>query len=226
MKKISCLTLLLLISSFIHTHAQYAIGDWQSHLSYHFATLVAPAGNIIYTVGNGGLYSYDKEDESVQCYWKENPLSDTEISNIAYNKATKTLFIIYSNSNIDLLVNDQDVYNLPEYKDKNMNQDKTVYNISFEGDYAYLSTSFGIIVVNLKKKEFTNTYNLSKKVNDCVVLDNKIYAATDDGLFTGLLTDNLLNVNNWTKVSNSIYIQLEVYEEELIGSIAGSGTNL
>ena len=155
MKKISCLTLFLFISLFTTLSAQHAIGSWQSYLSYNNATAVAPAGNIIYAIGNGALFSFDKEDESVRCYWKDNLLNDTEISNIGYNRDNKTLLIIYSNSNIDLLINDNDVYNLPDYKDKNMSQNKAVNNIYFNGDYAYLPTSFGIIVINLKRKEIT-----------------------------------------------------------------------
>ena len=101
MKKISCLTLFLFISLFTTLSAQHAIGSWQSYLSYNNATAVAPAGNIIYAIGNGALYSFDKEDESVRCYWKDNLLNDTEITNIGYSRDHKTLLIIYSNSNID-----------------------------------------------------------------------------------------------------------------------------
>ena len=223
MKKISCAALFLFINLFIYLHAQHAIGSWQSYLSYHNATLVEPAGNLIYAVGNGGLYSYDKEDESVQCYWKNQPLSDTEITNIGYQKSNKTLVIIYSNYNIDLLVNDEDVYNLPDYKEKNMTQDKTVNSIMFEGDNAYLATSFGIIVINLKRKEISNTYFLNRVVNSTTIMDNQIYAATNDGLFTALLTDNLLDVNNWKKVSDTVYQSLSVFKNELIGKSYGWG---
>lgn len=50
-----------------------------------------PAGNLIYAIGNGSLFSYDKEDTSIQCYWKGNLLSDTDISYIAYNKEYKNI---------------------------------------------------------------------------------------------------------------------------------------
>ncbi len=225
-KRISCAAAFLLINLLVTLHAQHAIGTWQSYLSYQRPTLVEPAGNIIYAVGNGGLYSYDKEDESVHRYSKHQPLSDSDISLIGYSKSNKTLLIVYSNYNIDLLVNDEDCYNLPDYKDKNMTQDKTVNAISFDGDNAYLSTSFGVIVVNLKRKEISNTYNLNRKVNDCALLDNRIYAATADGLFTALSTDNLLDVNNWKQVSESNYTRLVVYDGELVGIIPSGGVNV
>ena len=226
MKKISCLTLFLFISLLTTLSAQHAIGSWQSYLSYHNATAVAPAGSLIYTIGNGSLYAFDKEDESVHCYWKDNQLSDTDISHIAYNRENKTLVVIYNNYNIDLLINDNETYNLPDYKDKNMSQNKTVNNIYFNGDNAYITTGFGIIVINLKRKEVSNTYNLNTNVNDCTVLDNTIYAATNAGLFTGLLTDNLLDVNNWKRQSSAVFHSIESLNGELFGNMVNNGINV
>ena len=216
--------LFLIITPFLY--AQHAIGSWQNYLSYHNVTRTEPAGNLIYAIGNGSLFSYDKEDTSIQCYWKGNLLSDTDISYIAYNKEYKTLIIIYSNANIDLLVNDKEVYNLPDYMNKNMIQTKNVNHICFAKEYSYLSTSFGVMVLNLKKKEIANTYILNKKINACAVDDAKIYAASSEGLLTGLLTDNLLDNNNWNKVSDIVYSFLSIYNDNLVGNILYQGIYL
>ena len=63
--------LFLIITPFLC--AQHAIGSWQSYLSYHNVTRTEPVGNLIYAIGNGSLFSYDKEDTSIQCYSKNNP---------------------------------------------------------------------------------------------------------------------------------------------------------
>ena len=182
--------------------AQNAVGEWQTYLSYHNATRSEVVGSKLFILANGGLYSYDKEDTSIRTYSKSFPLSDTEIYHIAYQPAYKTLIIVYSNANIDLLVNEEDVYNLPDYKNKNMTQDKTVRHTCFYKEYAYLSTASGILSINLKKREISNYYPLNKDVLACNVSDNHLYAATSEGLFAGLLTDNLLDINNWNKVSD------------------------
>lgn len=107
--------------------AQHAIGSWQTYMSYHNVTHSEPAGALIYAIGNGSLFSYDKEDTSVRCYQKDNPLSDTDIAYIAYQSKYKTLIIVYSNANIDLLINDRDVYNLPDYMNKNISLSKDIF---------------------------------------------------------------------------------------------------
>lgn len=208
---------------FYSVQAQQAIGSWQAHTSYHHVTRSEPAGERVYAVGNGSLYSYDKEDTSVRTYEKWNPLSDSDISSITYAPAYKSLIIVYANSNIDLFVNDEEVYNLPDYMNKNMTQSKEVHGIFIADEYAYLSTSFGVVVVNIKKKEITNAYVLNKIVYASVVEGNRIYSATDQGLFTGLLTDNLLDINNWKKVSNTVFSFLTIYNGELIGNIIPDG---
>ena len=216
---------LLFFSTIITTlaFAQQAIGSWHSLLSYHNVSKVEPAGELIYTIGNGGLFSYDKEDESVSTYCKENLLNDTNIKDIAYSKPNKTLVIVYNNGNIDLLVNDSEVYNLPDYMNKNMTQDKTINSISLDEDNAYLSTAFGIVVINLKRQEIANSYILNVGVNSCAINEGKIYAASNNGLYVGHLDDNLLDSKNWKREALTVFSKIVVYDEKLIGNISGTG---
>lgn len=77
--------------------------------------------------------------------------------------------------------------------------------------------------MNVNKKEISNAYILNKKINSCAVDDAKIYAASSEGLYTGLLTENLLDVNNWNKVSDAEFSYLSIYANELVGSIPSKG---
>lgn len=215
MKKIIFSLLYFLITSV--TSAQMAIGEWQAHLAYNNVTQTAPAGNLIYAVSDGALFSYNTEDQSISLFNKVNLLSDTGISYIKYSSIHNTLIIVYKNSNIDLLTNES-IYNIPDFMNKTMSQDKTLNSINIVGNYAYFSTNFGILILNLKKKEISNTYVLNKKVYSSVVKDNVIYAATADGLYSGKLSDNLLDANNWV-LSNAIaFNQLVIFENKIIGN--------
>lgn len=217
------ISFILIISlSSVNLFAQQ-IGKWRIHLSYHNATQAEPAGNLIYTLASGSLFSYDKEDTAIQLYDKNNYLSDTDISLIKYIPDYKTLVIVYSNGNIDLLVDDKDIYNLPDFKNKQFTYEKTVNAIDVYNEYIYLSTKFGIIVINVDKKEFTNTYVLNKEINACTVVDNKVFAASTEGLLMGLLSDNLLNPTNWEKVSDKVFLHLTLFDNNLLGNILTDG---
>ena len=220
MKKIIFSLLYFLITSV--TSAQMAIGEWQTHLAYNNVTQTAPAGNLIYALSDGALFSYNTEDQSISLFNKVNLLSDTGISYIKYSSIHNTLIIVYKNSNIDLLTNES-IYNIPDFMNKTMSQDKTLNSINIVGDYAYFSTNFGILILNLKKKEISNTYVLNKKVYSSVVKDNVIYAATADGLYSGKLSDNLIDANNWV-LSNAIaFNQLAIFENKIIGNQPNNG---
>lgn len=142
--------LLFCLAALLPVHAQNAIGKWQTYLSYHNPTRCEVAGNTLFILANGGLYAYDKEDTSTHIYSKALSLSDTDISYIAYQPAYSILVIVYSNANIDLLENEEYVYNLPDYKNKSMTQDKSVNHVCFHKESAYLSTASGILCINLK----------------------------------------------------------------------------
>ena len=176
-----------------------AIGTWKSYLAYTNTTECAEANNLVYAIADGSMFSYNKTDKEIVYYSKENGLSDNEIGHIGFNESINTLLITYANGNLDLL-NEQGIYNIPFLKSSVSIQDKTINSIYFHNEFAYLSTEFGIMVVNMKKREIKDTYKFDKAVLHVGIVGNKIYAATSGGLFTADTSSNLLDHNNWQKV--------------------------
>lgn len=173
------------------------IGQWNAYMAYGDITDIEPAGNMVYVLSSNDLFSYNVNDMSISTYNKMNVLNDTEISHIAWCNSAKRLVIIYSNQNIDLLDNSGNVTNINDYYNKSMTEDKTINNITIDGNHAYLSTGFGILKVNIKDAEISNTYNLSMNITDCAISNNMIYAQTASGTYAGNTSDNLLDKNNW-----------------------------
>ena len=187
------------------TAAQAAnIGQWNAYLAYHDITDIEPAGQLIYVLSSNDLFSYNVNDKSVYAYNKTNSISDTEINYIAWNPSAKKLIIIYSNYNIDLLDNNFNVENISDYYSKAMTDDKTVNNITINGNNAYISTGFGIIKLNMRDAEISETYNLGKNVTDCSVSGDIIFAKTSDGIYQGKTIHNLVDPNNWTLTTQSV----------------------
>lgn len=180
------------------------IGQWNAYLAYHDITDIEPAGQLIYVLSSNDLFSYNVNDKSVYAYNKTNSISDTEINYIAWNSTAKKLIIIYSNYNIDLLDNNFNVENISDYYSKAMTDNKTVNNVTINGNNAYISTGFGIIKLNMRDAEISETYNLGKNVTDCSVSGNIISAKTSDGIYQGNTIHNLVDPNNWTLTTQSV----------------------
>lgn len=195
--------LLLQVTSY---RAIAAIGDWKAYMAYSEVQEIEQAGNLIFVQASNNLYVYNQNDQSIQTFSKMDYLSDCGIQHIAYNKAAKRLLIFYSNANMDLMnISNYDVQNLSDYYSASTTGDKTVNDIYMYGKYAYMSNGFGIIKVNVANGEISDTYNLGFNVNWCEIKDNHIYAySKTNGQYRALLTSNLLDKNNWSKVGGYV----------------------
>ncbi|MBE6269681.1 MAG: Por secretion system protein [Prevotella ruminicola] len=134
------------------------VGTWRNYLAYHDVQQICKADNELFVLASNDLYQYNINDASITTYDKVNGLSDTRITHIAWNQKAKRLIAIYDNSNIDLIEPDGDIINISALYNKSITEDKTVTDISIDDVYAYLTTSFAIIKVNMLKAEISETY--------------------------------------------------------------------
>jgi sugar lactone lactonase YvrE len=191
----------------IQVVAQRAQGSWQDYLSYTSANKIALTPDKVFCATGGGLMYYDLEDNSVNKFASVAELSDFGIKTIAYSEENNVLIVAYTNSNIDLVYG-SNVFNLSDLKRKQITGDKTIYNISFIGNEAYFACGFGIVVINLEKKEVKDTYFIgdggsSIVVNDVTADDNFLYAATNNGILKADRNGgNLQDYHNWSKIED------------------------
>ncbi|MBQ9672505.1 MAG: Por secretion system protein [Prevotella sp.] len=191
------LLLLLLILSALSLHAQ--TGSWHAYISYYEPQQIIKGGNRLYVRASNGLYSYNLTDHSITTYDRMRQLSDTYIDRIAWNPTVKKLLIVYSNKNIDLLNEDDEVFNISSYYTHSMTYDKSVYNIYIYQQYAYLPTSFGILKLDMRKNEIAETYILKQKIWYVGISGNTIYAKTsNEVVYCASLKENLIDPGNWT----------------------------
>ncbi len=96
---------------------QKPIGTWTSYLPYGNASKLVVAENKIYCSTNGGVFYYDKSDNSMHKLSREDGLSDTEVSALGYSAESKTVILAYANANIDL-IRGNNIFNIPDIKNK------------------------------------------------------------------------------------------------------------
>lgn len=183
-----------------------ASAQWKAYPSYYEPTEIEQTSDgLLYVLASGGLFSYNPQDQEVQTYDKTTVLSDCDISHIAWCKAAKKLVIVYTDYNIDLLSSNGDVLNMPAYMNTSMTVDKSVYSVDISGNYAYLSTGFGIVKLNVSDGSFADTYQLGFRVDYSYTDNNYIYAASStNGLYRASLSSNLLNPNEWTRIGDYV----------------------
>ncbi len=185
--------------------AQLAIGNWKTHLSYNEGRQVADGIVRIYCGTKNGLFFYDRNDNTIQIITKVEGLSDLEINTINFSRDQNTLLIGYANANVDI-IEGSDIHNIPDIKREQITGNKTIHNILFINEYAYLSCGFGIVVINLPKKEIKDTYYIGENgglinVYDMAFDGSWLYAGTENGIYRADINDpNLIDYNHWSRI--------------------------
>jgi len=218
MIKAKTITILFVISIFASAGAQNtAIGQWRVHLPFNKARLLSQSDSKIYCGVEDGLFIYSKTDNSLETMTKVNGLSDIQLSALKYYPAKDILLIGYENGNLDLFQGNK-VYNISDIKRKSITGSKRINHILFFDNYAYLSCGFGIVVLNLDRKEIKDSYFLSisgsiNAVYDLTSDGNNLYAASDSGIFSiNIFNPNPNYFGNWTKLLNPITTPPTVYD--------------
>lgn len=205
MKRTNILAIICLLLMFPLYSFSSGTGTWKNYMAYSNVQWIEKGGNLLYVLASNDLYTYNEKDNSIQTFDKINGLNGTHIEFIAWNNVAQRLVIAYSDQNIDLLTPKGEIISLSDYYRKAMTANKKINSLYTNGAYCYISTGFGILKVNVGKAEISDTYNLGFNVNYTYIEGNYIYAASNEqGLFRALLSDNLLDKNNWQWVSNYV----------------------
>lgn len=201
MKKFLYLFALVLLSQV--TFGQ-RIGEWRSHLPLYKGLSVAKAGSKVYVAAYPSVFVYDTDDESISQLSKVNGLSDLGAKIIRFSEKYNTIIIGYETGNIDLIVNNV-VINIPDIERSVIQGNKAINDITLFGEYAYLSTGFGIVVLDIQRKEIKETYTIGNNgsyvfVSDIAIFNDTIYAASKEGLYYAPFTNvNLSDFQVWEK---------------------------
>lgn len=204
------------------------IGTWQDHLSYNNGVSVTYGNEVAYCASSSAVFSYDVNEKNIERMNLISGLSDTEVSTIKFNPYNNKLVIGYKNGNLDIVDQNKNIINLSFIKsNSNISGAKSINQIFFVNQFAYLSTGFGIVVLNTDKNEVADTYlfgNIGASVyTNAVAFDNNyIYAATKNGIyFADKTSSNLADYNLWSLLpglSNSNYSNIVYYSGKLIVS--------
>ncbi|HEY5470226.1 MAG TPA: T9SS type A sorting domain-containing protein [Bacteroidales bacterium] len=205
MRRILIISLLLLLIK--ESSSQTPAGSWSDHLIYNTSKSIAVGLTEVYSSTGSSILVYNKGYADLRKMSRINGLTESGISTIAWSEENKTLIIGYSSANIDLVKNSK-IYNIPDISRKYIPGNKQINRIRTNGKYAYLASSFGIVVLDINKREIYDTWNpgngsANSDVWDIAFGNGKIYAATSNGVFSADLSNQgLAYFGNWNLITN------------------------
>lgn len=226
---------LLLGLLFSFTLAAMPIGSWSIHLPYYECKSITQNTSFVWTATDNSLFRLNKADFTTEKITKIEGLSDLAIGTVEYNAYNDALVVGYQNGNVDIIKGNK-VYNLPDIKRSQIVANKAIKRVYFIGAMAYLSTGFGIVVIDTDRNEIKDTYLIGPNGAYLAVYDItsdgiSLYAATAMGIYTAQLSNPFLaNYASWTQMNGLpggvTYNCVEIYNGEIIASFTRYPANV
>ena len=202
------------------------LGQWRDHVPNRNVIHVELISNEVFAATPFGIFTYDQTNNEFQRKTKVNGLSDIGLKVLGKDPSSNRVCVVYTNSNVDI-IDDDLVSNIPDILLKKTSSDKTINNVAWIGDYIYLSSNLGIIVINPAKNEIKETYRTGQtsqdeKVYQVSVLEDVVYAATEHGLKKANFNSSTMNgIGAWSTEVDAIlsagkYDDLLVWDNHLI----------
>ena len=204
--------LIIKLSSF----CQAPIGGWTYYGSYNNMEVLEEVGNRIYVANEkGAFYVVDSKSHETKKLTKMDGFVDARVTYLEYSASEGILVIGYINGQIDLLKGNQ-ILNVNDiFRNENISSSKRINHITILKETAYLSTDFGVVLLDITTGLIIETYRfIGSGGSEVQVFSSTIKVKTDslfivssEGLQTASLYKyNLQDFHNWTThdVNNQI----------------------
>lgn len=174
----------VLCSAMLGAQSDQGIGSWKSYLPYNYGYSVTQSEDAVFYGTEWAILKVNKVDLSIEYFSKVEGLSEIGVKSVTYGSNDGVLIVTYTNSNIDLVFEDE-IVNLNQIKNNTqIVGDRNIYSVHIESPYAYLACGFGVVQLDIENAEFGFTAFTNTAVLDVTYDDQKLIIATEMGLYT------------------------------------------
>lgn len=204
--------------------AQLPVGAWREHLPYGEAIDVVRGGSKVFCATPFAVFAYDLSDKSLERFSKVNKLGGSAVTCISYDSETKSLLVGHANGLLDIITGGAPTP-LDDIARSSLLGNKRINSIYVENRRAYLCTGFGIVVVNIDRREVSETWFIQGQSNLTHVnsLSNdgvRWYASTREGIFTAPVNSPfLVSFETWGLLEELPLDDVEYNSVTVIGDL-------
>ncbi len=199
--------------------------SWEDFYSYNNVKDFVKVDDIIYALADNAVFTYNLMTKETQKLSSIQGLSGKPTTAIHYNETFKRLVIGYENGLVEVVDENGEINISADIVNFNQSGEKRINHISEFNNKLYLSTPFAIVVYDIDKLEFGDTYFIGNnstaiEIHQTAILNGKIYAATENGVFNADLSNtSLIDFNNWEQNFGGDFKQITVFNNELYTSL-------
>ena len=213
---------LIFSTSLISAQVDYS-DSWEDFFSYNNVKDFIKSENILYALSDNAIFTYDFTTQEIKKLSSVQGLSGETTSAIHYSTQSDKLVIGYKNGLVEVVDSDGSITISADILNFNQTGEKSINDIFEYQGKLYLSTSFAIIEYDIDQLEFGDTFFIGNnstdvKINEIVVLNDLIYAATERGIYSADINNaNLIDFNNWNLISsvNNNYTNIIIFNSKI-----------
>jgi len=213
---------LIFSTSLISAQVDYS-DSWEDFFSYNNVKDFIKSENIMYALSDNAIFTYDFTNQEIKKLSSVQGLSGETTSAIHYSTQSDRLVIGYKNGLVEVVDSDGSITISADILNFNQTGEKSINDIFEYQGKLYLATSFAIIEYDIDQLEFGDTFFIGNnstdvKINEIVVFDDFIYAATERGIYTADINNaNLIDFNNWNLISsvNNNYTNIIIFNSKI-----------
>tara|TARA_B110000090_G_scaffold29835_1_gene31263 strand:- start:507 stop:2834 length:2328 start_codon:yes stop_codon:yes gene_type:complete len=221
MKKLFLLYFLL-FSILFSAQTDYS-DSWEDFYSYNNVKDFIKVDAIIYALSDNAVFTYNTDSKEINKISSVQGLSGETTTAIHYSAGNKRLVIGYENGLIEVIEEDGSITISSDIINFSQSGEKSINHISEFNNKLYLSTPFAVVVYDIKKLEFGDTYfigenSASIKINATTIYNDSLYAVTENGIFAAeISSDLLIDSNLWgSYFSGRNFSKIIVFNEDLL----------
>jgi ligand-binding sensor domain-containing protein len=220
MQKAITLFLILLASFTLNAQKDYS-KMWEDVFSYNYISNFTQTDTEIIALTDNAFFIYDKLTAESQKISSINGLSGETTSAFYYDTATQKAVIGYENGLVEIIDKDFNITSKLDILNFGIVGSKRINHIAGKTGVLYVSLPFGIVTLDLDTNDFGDTYFIGENssevaVNEIEIHDNKIYAATSNGLYIAALdTPFLVDSNNWNHQFINNFSNILTFDNQL-----------
>tara|TARA_B110000091_G_scaffold131750_1_gene141198 strand:+ start:22748 stop:25042 length:2295 start_codon:yes stop_codon:yes gene_type:complete len=196
--------------------------SWEDFFSYNNVKDFLKVDTKLYALVDNAVFIYDEFRGETNKLSSVNGLSGETATSIYYSDTFERLVIGYENGLIEIVDQNGAITIAPDISNFSLSTERAILNITEFNNKLYLSTPFAIVVYDIENLVFGDTFFIGNnsseiRINEIAILDDKIYAATENGIYSADINNpNLIDFNNWTKSTIAgPYISIQVFDNKI-----------
>ena len=195
---------LIIISTDNFSQTAIKLENWKTHSSIlNVVSADVDSRGRIWAGSPGGLFVYDEAGQTTKVFRNLDALLSLDVTTVKANRASKEVYIGTFDGVIDIVSEDFTFTHITDILRPNFPNAK-INDITFNGNLAYIGGGFGLTVFDTKERVFRQTpprlgiFKPNTQVNQIIIANNRLWAATDEGVASIKLSSSIIDPEAWT----------------------------